>query len=210
MNRVESYDICNVVTRIIKLSSVSESAVDQALPQAALAELGVCIGFYPRFPELEVVLTVRDADEERARSKIRQAEMEVVKRFSEYIFAYDQETLEGLVAGLLIGKRATLALAESCTGGLISDRLTNVPGSSAFFERGLVTYSNRSKEELLGVPAEVIRQHGAVSEKTAILMAEGVRKLGKTDLGLSVTGIAGPDGGTEEKPVGTVFISPTH
>jgi nicotinamide-nucleotide amidase len=101
----------------------------------------------------------------------------------------------------------TIAVAESCTGGLIADRLTNIPGSSAFFERGIVCYSNAAKTSLLGVPEEVIREHGAVSAETARLMAEGVRRIAATDLGLSVTGIAGPSGGSEEKPVGTVHIA---
>jgi len=101
----------------------------------------------------------------------------------------------------------TLAVAESCTGGLITDRLTDVPGSSLFLERGVVVYSNASKIDLLGVPASVIERHGAVSEETAILMAEGVRRSGNTDIGLATTGIAGPTGGTKEKPVGTVFVA---
>ncbi len=201
----EFSDNVHVATRIIKLSGVSESFVDQELSNGAFD--GVSVGFYPRFPELEVVLTARDVQRDKAMERIKRAEGEVVKRLSKHIFAYDQDTLEGVVAALLTNKKVTLALAESCTGGLISDRLTDVPGSSAFFERGLVAYSNASKEELLGVPPEVIRQHGAVSEETAILMAEGARNLGKTDLGLATTGIAGPDGGTEQKPVGTVFIA---
>ena len=98
-------------------------------------------------------------------------------------------------------------MAESCTGGLITDRLTDVPGSSAFLERGVVTYSNAAKTALLGVPEAVIREHGAVSAETARLMAEGVRRLAGVDLGLAVTGIAGPGGGTEAKPVGTVHIA---
>jgi nicotinamide-nucleotide amidase len=171
------------------------------------ADLGVAVGFYPRFPELEVVLTARHREGEKAAEAIRRAEAEVVQRFAERIFAYDQDTLEGTVAALLSRKNLTLALAESCTGGLLADRLTNVPGSSAFFERGLITYSNASKEELLLVPPEILGQHGAVSRETAVLMAEGVRKTAHTDLGLAVTGIAGPDGGTEAKPVGTVFIA---
>jgi nicotinamide-nucleotide amidase len=104
-------------------------------------------------------------------------------------------------------RKLTLAVAESCTGGLITDRLTDIPGSSAFFERGVVTYSNAAKIALLGVPEAVILENGAVSAETARLMAEGVRKSGGTDLGLAVTGIAGPFGGTEAKPVGTVFIA---
>jgi nicotinamide-nucleotide amidase len=203
-----SDDDVQVVTRIIKLTGVSESAVDQELANVAFADLGVTVGFYPRFPELEVVLTARrPRDRAKAAAAIARAEAEVVKRLSKNIFAYDQDTLEGAVAALLTRKKLTLALAESCTGGLLADRLTNQPGSSAFLERGVVTYSNASKEELLGVPPEIIRQHGAVSQETAVLMAEGVRKMAHTDLGLAVTGIAGPDGGTEAKPVGTVFIA---
>jgi nicotinamide-nucleotide amidase len=203
----EFSDDIHVLTRTIKLSGISESTVDQALAGVAFSDIGVSIGFYPRFPELELLLTARDISRERAANKIARAEDEIVRKFSEHIFAYDHDTLEGVVAALLIERKATLALAESCTGGLIADRLTNVPGSSAFFERGLVTYSDASKEELLMVPPGVIRQHGAVSKETAVLMAEGVRKLAKTDLGLSTTGIAGPGGGTEEKPVGTVYIA---
>jgi nicotinamide-nucleotide amidase len=205
--RRKAADDVHVITRIIKLAGVSESAVDEELSQAPFADFGVAVGFYPRFPQLEVVLTARHQERAKAAEAIAQAEAEVVQRFSDRIFAYDQETLEGVVAALLTRKKLTLALAESCTGGLLADRLTNVPGSSAFFERGLVTYSNASKEELLGVPPEVIGQHGAVSEETAVLMAAGVRKMAHTDLGIAITGIAGPDGGTDAKPVGTVFIA---
>ena len=111
-----------------------------------------------------------------------------------------------MIAGLLIEKKLTIAVAESCTGGMITDRLTDVSGSSDYLERGLVTYSNAAKISLLGVPAEIIEKHGAVSEETARLMAEGVRKIAGTDLGLASTGIAGPTGGSKEKPVGTVYI----
>ncbi len=115
--------------------------------------------------------------------------------------------LEEEVAQVLSSQKLTIAVAESCTGGLIAFRLTNISGSSAFFERGAVTYSNQAKTEMLGVAKEVIEKHGAVSEQTAKAMAEGIRKQSRTDLGLSVTGIAGPTGGTPGKPVGTVFIA---
>ena len=114
--------------------------------------------------------------------------------------------LEEEIAHILLSQKRTIAVAESCTGGLIAFRLTNVPGSSAFFERGAVTYSNRSKTEMLGVPKEEIENYGAVSEQTAKLMAEGIRQQSGTDLGLATTGIAGPTGGTPEKPVGTVYM----
>jgi nicotinamide-nucleotide amidase len=118
----------------------------------------------------------------------------------------DDETLAGVVGRLLTARRLTVALAESCTGGLLGHRLTDVAGSSAYFERGFVVYSNAAKRELLGVPEAVLTRHGAVSAPCAEAMARGAREQAGTDLGLSVTGIAGPDGGTPTKPVGTVFI----
>ena len=124
----------------------------------------------------------------------------------EAIFGEDDTTLPGVIAGLCIEKKLTLAIAESCTGGLISHKLTSIPGSSAYFERGVITYSNQAKMELLNVPEEIIRNFGAVSKETAEAMARGVRVLSKTDIGLSITGISGPDGGTPAKPVGLMYI----
>ncbi len=115
--------------------------------------------------------------------------------------------LEQEVADLLISLKKTISVAESCTGGLISHRLTNVSGSSDYFEMGVVTYSNRSKMEALGVPEVVIKEQGAVSDACVRAMALGARKLSKSDLGLAVSGIAGPSGGTSDKPVGTVHMA---
>jgi nicotinamide-nucleotide amidase len=117
--------------------------------------------------------------------------------------------MEAVVGELLKQRGLTIALAESCTGGLLGHRLTNVAGSSAYVKGGIVAYSNEVKERQLGVRAETLRLHGAVSEETAIEMADGVRKLLHADIGLAVTGIAGPDGGTPEKPVGTVCFALT-
>jgi nicotinamide-nucleotide amidase len=123
------------------------------------------------------------------------------------VFAVDQETLEEIVGNLLRSHQATLAVAESCTGGLIAHRLTNIAGSSDYFERGVVVYSNRAKIELLKVPEDLLDAVGAVSSPVAEKMAEGVRQISRSTLGLGVTGIAGPGGGSAEKPVGTVFIA---
>jgi PncC family amidohydrolase len=110
------------------------------------------------------------------------------------------------VGRALIDRGLTIAVAESCTGGLISSRITDVPGSSGYFEAGFVTYSNSMKEKMLGVPMEIIEEKGAVSEETARSMAEGARRKALTSVGLAVTGIAGPSGGTEKKPVGLVYL----
>ena len=115
--------------------------------------------------------------------------------------------IEEEIGRLLRNKKLTLSVAESCTGGLISNMITNFAGSSDYFERGYVVYSNRSKIELLDVPEDTIKKHGAVSSHTAIAMAEGVKRKSGTNIGLSVTGIAGPSGGTIKKPVGLVYIA---
>ncbi|MDD5169658.1 MAG: competence/damage-inducible protein A [Syntrophales bacterium] len=197
-----------VVTRTIKTFGLSESSVDEKISDVDFAGAGIGIGFYPNFPENHIVLTARDKTEKEAQTKLGWAVEEVVRRLPRHhIFAYDQDTLEGIIARLMTEKGLTIALAESCTGGLIADRLTDIPGSSVFLERGFVTYSNRAKTELLGVPEEIIATYGAVSEQTARLMAEGARRQAGTDLGLSTTGIAGPGGGSEEKPVGTLYIA---
>lgn len=122
-------------------------------------------------------------------------------------FGKNEERLEEVVGQLLLERGKKVAVAESCTGGLVAHRLTNVPGSSAYFEQGVVAYSEAAKTSLLGVPAALIQQHGAVSRQVAEAMAEGIRQRSQADFGLAVTGIAGPSGGTEEKPVGLVYIA---
>jgi len=129
------------------------------------------------------------------------------QRLGPLIFSENDEPLESAVADLLKTSRYTIATAESCTGGLLATLLTNVPGSSAYFQRGWITYANAAKHEDLSIPEDLIQEHGAVSEPVARAMAEGAKKFAETDFALSTTGIAGPDGGTPEKPVGTVWIA---
>jgi nicotinamide-nucleotide amidase len=131
---------------------------------------------------------------------------EVRTRLTEWIYAEGQDTLEEVVGRLLRRKEMTVAVAESCTGGLIGYRLTQVAGSSAYVDRGVLCYSNRAKTDLLGVPAGLIEQHGAVSREVAEAMAKGMRERAGVSVALSVTGIAGPGGATETKPVGLVHI----
>lgn len=195
------------VRKTVKTFGLTESALadrlkglEEAFPQAQ-------IGYYPRFPENHIVITVKGSDAAALDDTLSAAARWIAERLGKYVFGYDDDTLEGVVAALLTERKLTLAVAESLTGGLITDRLTNVPGSSRFFERGVVVYSNHSKEELLSVPHEVLETKGAVSSEAARLMAEGVRTIAKTDIGVATTGIAGPTGGTVEKPVGLVYVA---
>jgi nicotinamide-nucleotide amidase len=130
----------------------------------------------------------------------------IQEKVGAFVYSSDDEPLEAVVGRLLRERQATLAVAESCTGGLISHRLTSVAGSADYLERSVVVYSNRAKTELLNIPEDILKKHGAVSEPVALLMAKQIRELSGTPFGLSVTGIAGPTGGSPEKPVGTVFI----
>ncbi len=196
-----------VAKRTIKIFGLTESRIDEALLHEDLEIPGVCVGSYPRFPEIRLVVTSRGENRHRVEENLGVVCERIEGTLHRHIFGYDNDTMEGIVAALLTDRGLTLSVAESCTGGLITGRLTDVPGSSVFLERGVVTYSNTSKVELLGVPASVIEEHGAVSEETAVLMAEGAKRTAGTDIGLATTGIAGPTGGTEEKPVGTVFIA---
>jgi len=193
--------------RLFKVFGLQEAQIGEMLDGLSQAEAGVMIGFYPNFPENHVTVTVRAADEAQAETVLNRLEAEVEKRLGGYVVAKDAATLEESVGVLLRSQGRRLAVAESCTGGLICHRLTSVPGASDYFDRGLVTYSNRAKQELLKVPAEVIETHGAVSAETAARMAEGAKNRSGTDIGLAVTGVAGPTGGTRDKPVGTVFMA---
>jgi len=195
-----------ILSATLKTFGLWESKIQELL-NGCLPDLpSVSLGFYPAFPEVSLKITGTGTDEQQVKKQIQRFQEAIQKRIGEYIYSENNELMEEVVGRLLAAQTATIAVAESCTGGLITHRLTNVPGSSAYVERSFVVYSNRAKQELLAVPEAVLKEHGAVSEPVARLMAEGARKAAGTVYGLSVTGIAGPDGGTPEKPVGTVFI----
>jgi nicotinamide-nucleotide amidase len=193
-------------TRTLKLFGIREDKVGSLLKGLGRDMPKITVGYYPNFPEVHVVFTARGEDPALLASMVADAEKAAEEKIGAYIVARDEETLEQNVGRLLLDHKMNLAVAESCTGGLICHRLTEVSGSSEYFERGFIVYSNRSKMEELGVPSEILRDHGAVSAQTAEAMAEGVRRVSDTSLGLSVTGIAGPTGGTPDKPTGTVYI----
>jgi nicotinamide-nucleotide amidase len=156
-----------------------------------------------RYPDLTLRLTVVGGDEEKS-ARLRE---QIRGILGPQIYAEGNRTLEEVVGELLLAKQQTLALAESCTGGYISHRITRIAGSSAYYYGGAVTYSNEAKMLFLGVKPETLERHGAVSRETALEMSNGIRERSGANIGLSVTGIAGPSGGSSEKPVGTVWIS---
>ena len=167
---------------------------------------GAKMAFLPSQFGVKLRITVEEATEEEARNKLDEIEQKIRAHVGRFVFGKNDDTLEGVVAKLMIDRGLKLAIAESCTGGLISNRLTNISGSSEFFERGVVSYSNAAKVELLKVSEDSIQKYGAVSLEIARQMAEGVKATTGCDLGLAVTGIMGPTGATPNKPIGLVYI----
>lgn len=202
---VESRSDGSIVSKTLWFAGVGESALAEQVQDLLDAE-DPTVAPLAGQGKVRLRITSRAATPEEAEEKIDPVAQDILSRLGDYYFGEDDETLESAVARLLESGGQTLALAESCTGGLLAKRLTDMPGSSAYFIEGLVTYSNEAKERLLGVPEETLVEHGAVSEPVALKMAEGVKEVSGADYGLSVTGVAGPDGGTEEKFVGLVWI----
>ena len=162
---------------------------------------------YAKEGECYMRVTAKAPTEEQADAMCQPLIEEIKRRVGDFVYSVDVETLEELVVSELKAKGKKLATAESCTGGLLSKRITDVPGSSEVFEMGCVTYANQAKEDLLSVSHETLEQYGAVSPQTAREMAEGIVRRSGSDLGIGITGIAGPDGGTAEKPVGLIYIA---
>jgi nicotinamide-nucleotide amidase len=195
-----------IIRKTLKTTGIPESVIYEKIEGLIDPKGDVKIAFLPSYLGVDVRLTASLKQKNEAETKIEELEKKIREILGTYIYGTDDQTLEEVVGKLLSEKGKTIAVAESCTGGLIGAKFTNISGSSKYFERGVVTYSNQAKIELLGVPQETIDRYGAVSQEVALLMAEGVRKLAKIDYGLSSTGIAGPTGGTPEKPVGLVYI----
>ncbi|MFZ0889557.1 MAG: competence/damage-inducible protein A [Candidatus Binataceae bacterium] len=191
--------------RIFQTFGISESALDEAVA-GLIAPEEARVAFRASFPQISLRLTVEGKPGEAER-KLEELAERVRAKISPFVFAEGEATMEEVVGRLLIEKKAKLAIAESCTGGLIGHRLTNVPGSSRYLKADLVTYSNDAKTTILGVREETLRQHGAVSEECVLEMADGARWRVGADVAIATSGIAGPDGGTPERPVGTVCVA---
>jgi len=196
-----------IKSRVIKITGLSESRVNEIIEDILKISGKVQMGIYPYPEEIHVKITVTEENEKSANLAINKIEKQVRLRLKNYIFGYDNEKLEEIAGRALLESKKTLAIAESCTGGLLANRITDTPGSSGYFKLGLVTYSNESKSKLLGIPVKTIKKYGAVSKQVAASMAKNVRILAGADYGIGISGIAGPGGATKKKPVGLIYIA---
>lgn len=196
-----------IETRTMRILGLSETYIESRIKDLARPREGLDIAYCVSFPEVEVKLRGEGDDEARVKKILDATAEKVRERLAGHVVAEGGETIDTVVAELFRKKGVTVSLAESCTGGLIAKRITDLAGSSAYFLEGAVTYGNEAKTRRLQVPAELLEREGAVSAAVAMAMARGMRAASGSDIALAVTGIAGPDGGTEEKPVGTVFLA---
>ena len=194
-----------IVSRSLRVIGLGESRADDMIQDLFRESKNPSIGIYAHINEIEVRLTAKAGSSEEALKLIDGLKEKVYGRLGEHIYGEDDETLEKKIGGILTGLGLTLSTAESCTSGLVAHGITNVPGSSAYYKGGINSYANSAKTDVLGVPKEIVEKYGAVSHECAHEMALAAARLFKTDCSISVTGIAGPDGGTAEKPVGLVY-----
>ena len=197
--------------RVLKITGRTESDVDaQAQPiygQWTTQPVPISTTILAVLGQIELHLTAHAPGQAEADAALDAAARQLEEALTPAVYSADGRPLEAVIGDLLREKKLTIAVAESCTGGLLAKRLTDTPGASRYFERGFVTYSNAAKTAQLGVVEETLKQHGAVSEPVAQQMAHGARERAGVEVGISITGVAGPDGGTAAKPVGTVFVA---
>lgn len=202
---IASYSEVSLYERYINFLEISESQLVQDLDEYIKLKDPIVLPYANNF-QIQLRVYSRNKDKDLAKSKVEEVVEAISVKMSDFIYGYDDDTIESVVGKLLIDNKLTVSVAESCTGGLLSSRLTDISGSSAYIKCNYVTYANQAKIEKLNIPQNLIELNGAVSPEVAEYMAENVRKITNTDYGISVTGIAGPSGGTNDKPVGLVYI----
>lgn len=196
-----------IYSKMVKICGIGESQAETMIADLMDAQTNPTIAPYAKTGEVHLRVTAKAADEAKAEELLSPVVDELYRRFGDKIYTTEEAvTLEASIVELLEEQRMTVTTAESCTGGLLAGRIMNVPGASGVYQEGYITYANDAKERLLGVKRETLMQYGAVSSETACEMVRGAAKAAGADAALSVTGIAGPDGGTEEKPVGLVYV----
>jgi len=199
------------IDKIIKRYNIQTTGIPESYLFEKLGDLdelleGAKLAFLPSLVGVKLRITVEADDEETAKNIILEIEQKIRTKVGRFIFGRDDDTLEGIVGKLLKERDLKISTAESCTGGFIAHTLTNISGSSSYFERGVVCYSNASKVEILRVDEDILVEHGSVSREVAMQMAEGVKSTSGSDIGIAVTGIMGPTGATTNKPIGLVYI----
>jgi len=194
-------------SKILKVTGLGESSVNELIRDYINKHTNLSFGIYANPEDIQVQVTTQAPTEKETDKLLQFSFNQLTKILGNYIYGIDEETLEEIVGKLLKTKKLTVAVAESCTGGMLGEMITRIPGSSEYFQGGIISYSAKVKEGLLKVPPEIIKKYGEVSEEVAELMAEGARRCCHSDIGISITGIAGPGGATEKKNVGLVYMA---
>lgn len=197
--QLNNHSVSEIKTKIIRTYGIGESTLSNKIQSWREANPDIKVGFYPRYTGNDIKLQYPLTGQENVEK--------LVDILGNLVYGFDDEKIEEVIGKLLLDYNKKIAVAESCTGGTVASRLTDVPGSSAYMMCGIVAYSNESKINILGVNPETLNRYGAVSQEVALEMAENVRKINKCDFGISTTGIAGPGGGSHEKPVGTMWCA---
>jgi len=197
-----------IYSKTVKICGIGESKAETMIEDLIDAQTNPTIATYAKTGEVHIRVSAYGEDEQAAKKLVKPVVKEIKERFGEFIYSTEEDvSLEKAVVDLMLGNDLTVSTIESCTGGLLAGRLVSVPGVSGAFKSGLITYSNKSKRKLAGVKKTTLDKYGAVSKQTATEMAKGVAALTKSDIAVATTGIAGPDGGTPDKPVGLVYIA---
>ncbi len=194
-----------IFSRTLKFTGIGESALAEKI-EPFFDLKTTTVAPYASLGEVKIRVTSKSKSLSKAKSNVSKICTKILKKTNDYYFGDDDESLEEIVGKILVSKKLTISLAESCTGGFLSKRLTDIPGSSKYIKLNAITYSNSAKNKLLKVPLDVLNKYGAVSPETAIGMAKGIKTLSGSDIGFSITGIAGPGGGSKKKPVGLVYF----
>ncbi len=194
-------------SKTLKITGLGESSVNELIRGYINKQTNLSFGIYANPEDIQVQVTTQAPTEKEADKLLQSSVNQLTKILGNYIYGSDEETIEEVVGNLLKTKKLKVAVAESCTGGMLGEMITRIPGSSEYFQGGVISYSAKVKEDLLKVPPEAIKKYGEVSEQVARLMAEGVRINCHSDIGISITGIAGPGGATKKKKVGLVYMA---
>jgi nicotinamide-nucleotide amidase len=195
------FSLAPILTRTIRTTNIAETEIFEKISRYFTHHKSVEIAYLPQHIGVDIVIWT-----ENDKKLLTACEKEIASRLKPYVYGFNSTHIEGIVGQTLRKKDLTIATAESCTAGLVADRITNVPGSSEYFIGGVVAYSNDIKKLICGVKQETLKKFGAVSKETVIEMAAGIKEHFKTNIGLSISGIAGPAGGTAEKPIGLVYL----